>query len=939
MKKKQFNSLASRIIITITGVLMTSLIITTSFFSNRAKQKLSESIEGNALNLLEATKNHVESQYNSILYHKTYILSRRKIELKNNVEVLMTMADRAYKLYETGHLNSDEAKQRAITAIQQARYDNDVGYSWINDIDSIPRMVMHPFLPELTGHPMDSSIYNYGSGEEKNIGQAFINVCLEKGEGYVDYQWPKPIPGGQTELQPKISYVKLFKPWNWIIGNGFYYDDIEADVQNRINAVINDLNKTIKKQRIGESGYFFIFSEENLVLVHPNLAGASVNDIINPSTGNLLYPELKKAAFSADHYMEYNWDKPGFEGDYQFPKKTFVTYYKPLGWYIASSVYKEDFEKGITNLTNTILLFSVFLLLIAFIISFLVSRSITKPLNVLINTISITDKDGLPIKPISPVKIAEIKVLSTTINTMIDSIRKSRKELQDERDYSMELINTTPHIICGLSPTGITTFINPAGENITGYSKEEIIGKNWWTLLYPDKEYELIKRKFLNFPEEKVTELTLIRKNGEKREIVWNSFTKRDNQNNILEIIGFGNDITTQNQIEKELIKAKDKAEESDRLKSAFLANLSHEIRTPMNGILGFAQLLKEPELTGQTQQQYISIIEKSGDRMLNIINDIVTISKIESEQVEVNIQESNVNEQIEYIYNFFKPEIEQKGLQISFQCPLPWSEAIINTDIKKIHTILTNLVKNAIKFTEKGSIELGYIIKKETETTVLEFYVQDTGIGIPQERQEAIFDRFTKSDISDKMALQGAGLGLSISKALVEILGGKLRMESKQEHGSTFYFTTPYNPKPTTKNDHHNLISTINNEIRINSLKALIVEDDKTSDLLASTILKKICYEILHAKTGIEAIKICKNNPDLNLILMDIKIPDINGYEATRQIRQFNKNIIILAQTAFAQTYDRKKAIESGCNDYISKPLNKKKLIELITKYLAPEK
>lgn len=794
MKKIQFNALKTRIIITITAALVVSLLFTTYFFANRAKHELSEAIEGNALNLLEATKNHVESQHNSILYHKTYILSRRKIELKNNVSVLISMANRAYKLYETGQLSEYEAKQRAIRAIQQARYDDNVGYSWINDIDSIPQMVMHPFLTELSGHPMNDTIYNYGSGEEKNIGQAFINICLEKGEGYLDYQWPKPIPGGQTELQPKISYVKLFKPWNWIIGNGVYYDDIEKEVQDRVDAVIEDLNKIIKKQRIAESGYFFIFNAERFVLVHPNSTGKNMSSLINPATGNFLINELKETAFSPEHFMEYNWDKPGFEGEYRFPKKAFVTYYEPLGWYIATSVYKEDFEQKITNLTHTTLLFSFLFIVIAFIISVLLSRSITKPLNRLINTISRVDKDGLPTKAISAAKITEIKVLSSTINTMVDAIRKSRKELKIERDYSMELINGTPDIICGLNKEGITTFINPAGEKVTGYNKEELIGKNWWKLLYPGQAYQQVERIFKKFPEGEVVEMSLINKNGEKRDIVWNSFIKRDKHNNILEIIGFGNDITNRKQIEKELIKAKEHAEESDRLKSAFLANMSHEIRTPMNGILGFAKLLKKPELTGEKKQKYIKIIEKSGARMLNIINDIISISKIESGLLKLNIQASNINEQIEYIYDFFKLEVELKGLKISLKKALPTHEAILKTDPEKVYVILTNLVKNAIKYTEKGSIELGYTLKKkENKPVELEFYVKDTGIGIPQNRQKAIFERFIQADIADKMAFQGAGLGLSISKALVEILNGKIWVESEEGHGSIFYFSIPY--------------------------------------------------------------------------------------------------------------------------------------------------
>ncbi|MGF1584803.1 MAG: PAS domain S-box protein [Bacteroidales bacterium] len=243
-----------------------------------------------------------------------------------------------------------------------------------------------------------------------------------------------------------------------------------------------------------------------------------------------------------------------------------------------------------------------------------------------------------------------------------------------------------------------------------------------------------------------------------------------------------------------ELLKSKEKAEESDRLKSAFLANMSHEIRTPMNGILGFADLLKKPGLNGEKQQVYIDIIKKSGQRMLNIINDIIDISKIEVGLMELDINESDINEQIEYTYTFFKPEAEAKGMRLYYRNSLPAKEAVIKTDREKVYAILANLVKNAIKYSEEGSIEMGYDLKTDSKPGELVFYVKDTGTGIPKERHEAIFDRFIQADITNKMAHQGAGLGLAITKAYVDMLGGKIWVDSEVGKGSIFYFTLPYN-------------------------------------------------------------------------------------------------------------------------------------------------
>jgi PAS domain S-box-containing protein len=407
-------------------------------------------------------------------------------------------------------------------------------------------------------------------------------------------------------------------------------------------------------------------------------------------------------------------------------------------------------------------------------------------------------------------------------------------------------------------------------------------------------------------------------------------------------------DITYRKEIEQalnvkniELIKAKEHAEESDRLKSAFLANMSHEIRTPMNGILGFAELLKAPDLNGEEQQKYIRIIEKSGARMLNTINEIVDISKIEAGLMKIDIQESNINDQIKYIYTFFKHEVESKGIKFLFNTPLPENEARITTDREKLYAILTNLVKNAIKYIKEGSIEIGY---ERVEThdprnigagsaSLLQFYVKDTGIGIPKDRQEAIFERFVQADIADKMAYQGAGLGLSITKAYIEMLGGKIWVESEVGVGSTFYFTLPYKAEPVKEVVDQEFVVSDKTDL-VGKLKILIAEDDDVSEMLLDKTVKMLGKEVLKAGTGVEAVEACKNNPDIDLVLMDIRMPEMGGYEATRRIREFNNDVVIIAQTAYGLSGDREKAIEAGCNDYVAKPIKKDELMGLIQKY-----
>ena len=527
------------------------------------------------------------------------------------------------------------------------------------------------------------------------------------------------------------------------------------------------------------------------------------------------------------------------------------------------------------------------------------------------------------------------------INTSILDITRQKQteiKLKESEEKYRYIYDNAIEGMFRTSMDGKSLMANPAVALMLGYNspaeylKEMNDSANQvWYIPEQRSEYIFLLEKHNIL---KGYECQLKRKDGSPIWVSLNAKIVRDENGNEIYTEGFIEEITERKKTEIELIAAKEKAEESDRLKSAFLANMSHEIRTPMNGILGFADLLKDSKLSGEEILEYISLIEKSGARMLNIINDIVDISKIESGQMNVNITESNINEQLDYICTFFRPEVEQKGMNLLVKNSLPSKESVVQTDREKVFAILTNLIKNAIKFSDKGTIEFGYILKQTGEPAELEFFVKDQGIGIPSNRQQAIFERFIQADIGDKRAYQGAGLGLAITKSYVEMLGGKIWLESEEGIGSVFYFTLPYLStieQKVTSGDNGSSIETLNLNKK---LKILIAEDDEISENLISILIKKISDEVIKVKTGEEAVETCHNNSDIDLILMDIQMPIMDGYEATRQIRKFNKNIIIIAQTAFGLSGDREKAIEAGCNDYISKPINANTLTGLILSY-----
>ncbi|OYT17097.1 MAG: hybrid sensor histidine kinase/response regulator [Bacteroidetes bacterium 4572_77] len=384
-------------------------------------------------------------------------------------------------------------------------------------------------------------------------------------------------------------------------------------------------------------------------------------------------------------------------------------------------------------------------------------------------------------------------------------------------------------------------------------------------------------------------------------------------------------DISEIKRKEQELKSALEKARESDRLKSAFLSNMSHEIRTPMNGILGFTGLLKDPQLSGDEQHRYLEIIERSGHRMLSTINDIIDISRIEAGQVEVVKMEISINKLLDEQYDFFNPEAESKGLELIYYPTLSAGEAFIITDKHKLEGILSNLIKNALKFTKHGKVTFGCALVNNS--TELEIFVTDTGIGIPQSRLEAIFNRFEQADIEDSNVYEGSGLGLTISKSYVEMLGGNIRVSSKEAYGSSFKFTIPYLKK--IQKEQKVDAAKKDQKIALKKLSIIVAEDDKPSKFFFKEIFMHTFEELIFTSSGRETIDLCKENPEIDFILMDIKMPNINGYDATREIRKFNNKVIIIAQTAFAMSGDKEKAIDAGCNDYITKPIDRNSLLE----------
>lgn len=803
-------SLRIRILAVLIVSITLSLFLSAIFVTSRISRYIASIYADQALDLLEATKLLVDTQHRDILYYEEALIETRKDQLRHNVTIALGFMEMIHKRYAEGEIDRIEAEREIFDLFNTIRYDEGIGYFWINDTGRpFPRMFVHPTRPELNGEILDDPQFNCALGVGENLFKAFVDVTEAEGRGYVDYFWPKPTETGLSEDEPKLSYVEKFHSWDMILGTGVYMDDIDWDVKKKYDEVIDLLNVTLDKLKIGKSGYFFIFAEDNYIIAHPNFKEFEALTLINPSTGNLILDDLKQSVPQGGGQLEYLWDKPDDLGNYSHLKEAWTVLYEPLDWYISVSYYREDIEEKVRESLWAIIIGYLFLLGVCLFLSFLMISGINRPVSNLVKTIEVRDAYGIPRKRIPVQGIKEIDIVGNAVNRMIESISTSRKKLEiSEKRYRNLFENSGEAIL--LLDGFVCRDCNLQAAELFAREKESLIGD-----LIDFNENEQIRTEWetrINRGEQIRFQWKLDRKGLSPiiAETCLN-LVKLPDRNLIQAII---RDITEEKRLNEMMVQ-------NEKMLSigGLAAGMAHEINNPLAGMIQTLNVMagrlgaKKPRkadikaageagLDLDALNKYLHMREiptmidhiiESGKRASEIIGNMLSFARKGDQTKSSCPIETILDETLKLAETDYDLKKQYDFRSIRIVRRYGKDTPVLSIEKSKVQQVLLNIFRNGAEaMAEEPTEDPCFTIETTNlkERKMVQIEIANNGPALDEETRKRLFEPF----YTTKPAGIGTGLGMSISYFIItENHGGELLVESDGIRGCRFIIRLPY--------------------------------------------------------------------------------------------------------------------------------------------------
>ncbi|MFW5500453.1 MULTISPECIES: cache domain-containing protein [unclassified Maridesulfovibrio] len=838
-----FKSMKAILLLFAAGLVISTTAGLTYFAQRTVTESVMESEFAHAQAIVDAVYQEVTNQYQSVVFSEKYALASRKEQLQNIVGISIDLIRLNYNKYKQGVISEGEAKRLSIEQLKSMRYDDGTGYIWVNDDTTpIPRMIMHATMPDLDGKILDDPRFKGVRESNENLFVTFREIGTQFGSGFVEYLWPKPTKNGFSKEQPKLSYVEIFKEWGWVVGSGVYIDDIEAEVNARIKAVLKELRESFKKTKIGKHGYIFLFSGKPKLVIHPVYEAMPIADLLNPETGKPLFLELKEAAH-VDGVMEYLWDKPPRnKGDFSFRKRAFIKYFEPLDWYICSTAYMDDLEKPGLILRKEITMLSIGVLALALFFATILSSKIAQPLMKLTAAARAIREGGVSASEIPQEGPREIRELGTVISQMLESIKsgieekehllsaledgnsqlsasnrqleikiKEHARVQQEliklRNHQKNIIDSMPSILVGLDKAGAITLWNKGATTSSGKEFEDVSGK-LLSDVFPqlDNEIKKVRQQIIDGKTEQKTRIPRVI-DGETR---YENLT-------IYPLISDGydgavirlDDVTDNVRIEEMMIQT-----EKMMSVGGLAAGMAHEINNPLGGILqgtqnierrlrpGMAkneQVARKLDISLETVNEYIeergilkilSGVRQSATRAAGIISNMLNFSRKTdvhrttcklTKLADSAVALAEQDYDLKKKYDFRKIDVVK-----NYQENLPF--VICSTT--EIEQVILNLLGNAAHAMQEHNCENPKIeIKIWQDGDYVAVSISDNGPGMEENIRKRAFEPF----FTTKPKGVGTGLGLSVSYFIItENHSGSFSIESTPGSGSKFTFKLP---------------------------------------------------------------------------------------------------------------------------------------------------